>query len=129
MLVKSNVIGSSESGFPQFDLMLLGMGADGHVASLFPGHPALREDKKWVTHLTDSPKPPPERITYTLPVINAASNVAMVVTGAGKANAVRSALEDDPNKTRKLPVELISPEEGHFKWYLDKGAASNLFKE
>ncbi|KAF7816650.1 putative 6-phosphogluconolactonase 4, chloroplastic [Senna tora] len=126
-LVKNKVIDSSESGFPKFDLMLLGMGPDGEVASLFPGHPLLNEDKKWVSHLNDAPKPPPERITYTLPVINSASNIAMVVTGAGKANAVASALEDD--KTHKLPVQLVSPRKGQLKWYLDKGAASKLFKE
>jgi 6-phosphogluconolactonase len=126
-LVTSNVIAST-NGLPKFDLMLLGMGPDGHVASLFPGHPLLNEDKKWVTFLNDSPKPPPERITFTFPVINASSNVAMVVTGAGKSTAVYTALEDD-KKTVSLPVEKVSPNEGELKWYLDKGAASKLFKE
>ncbi|TKY55988.1 6-phosphogluconolactonase 4 [Spatholobus suberectus] len=126
-LVKSNVIVTSTKGFPKFDLMLLGMGPDGHVASLFPGHPLLKEDQKWVTFLKDSPKPPPERITFTFPVINSSSNIAMVVTGEGKANAVYSALEDD-ERTDKLPAELVLPE-GELKWYLDVGAASKLFKE
>ncbi|XP_061360133.1 probable 6-phosphogluconolactonase 4, chloroplastic [Gastrolobium bilobum] len=126
-LVKSDVIATSASGFPKFDLMLLGMGPDGHVASLFPGHPILKEDQKWVTFINDSPKPPSDRITFTFPVINSSSNIAMVVTGAGKANSVYHALEDD-QKTDKLPVELVSPE-GELKWYLDKGAASKLFKE
>ncbi|KAI9097622.1 hypothetical protein K1719_025393 [Acacia pycnantha] len=125
-LVKSGVIASTEDGIPRFDLILLGMGPDGHVASLFPGHRLLREDQKWVSHLTDSPKPPPQRITYTLPVINSASNISMVVAGAGKANAVRSALEGDEEK---LPIQLVSPRRGEIKWYLDKGAASGLFKE
>jgi 6-phosphogluconolactonase len=126
-LVTSNVIAST-NGLPKFDLMLLGMGPDGHVASLFPGHPLLNEDKKWVTFLHNSPKPPSERITFTFPVINASSNVAMVVTGAGKSTAVYTALEDD-KKTVSLPVEKVSPNEGELKWYLDKGAASKLFKE
>lgn len=128
-LVKSNVIASSEDGIPMFDLILLGMGPDGHVASLFPGHRVLREDQKWVSHLTDSPKPPSERITYTLPVINSAANISIVVAGAGKANAVRSALEDGEDKPEKLPIQLVSPRRGEIKWYLDKGAASKLFKE
>ncbi|XP_027339007.1 probable 6-phosphogluconolactonase 4, chloroplastic isoform X2 [Abrus precatorius] len=126
-LVKSNVIATSTTELPKFDLMLLGMGPDGHVASLFPGHPLLMEDKKWVTFIMDSPKPPSERITFTLPIINSASNIAMVVTGQGKANAVYSALGDNQN-TDKLPVQLVSPE-GEMKWYLDLGAASKLFKE
>ncbi|KAK7320863.1 hypothetical protein VNO77_30748 [Canavalia gladiata] len=126
-LVKSNVISTSNSGLPKFDLMLLGMGPDGHVASLFPEHPLLKEDQKWVTFIKDSPKPPPERITFTFPVINSSSNTAMVVTGEGKSSAVYSALEDG-QKTDKLPVELVSPE-GELKWYLDIGAASKLFKD
>lgn len=127
-LVTSNVISTSINGLPKFDLMLLGMGPDGHVASLFPGHALLQEDQKWVTFLTDSPKPPSERITFTFPVINASSNVAMVVTGAGKSTSVYTALEDE-KKTVMLPVEKVSPLEGELKWYLDKGAASKLFKE
>ncbi|KAK7293526.1 hypothetical protein RJT34_16394 [Clitoria ternatea] len=129
-LVKSNIIATSKNGLPKFDLTLLGVGPDGHVASLFPGHPILKENQKWVTFIKDSPKPPSDRITFTLPVINASSNIAMVVTGEGKANAVHSALENDHNhhNIAKLPVELISPE-GDLKWYLDKGAASKLFQK
>ncbi|KAI4307053.1 hypothetical protein L6164_030283 [Bauhinia variegata] len=127
-LVKSNVITlSSASGFPKFDLTLLGMGPDGHVASLFPGHPLLKENQKWVTFIKDSPKPPPQRITFTLPVINSTRNVAIVVTGAGKADAVYTALEED-ERYDKLPIQLVSPE-GELKWFLDKGAASKLYKQ
>ncbi|KAJ1379312.1 NagB/RpiA transferase-like [Sesbania bispinosa] len=126
-LVASNVIAKSPvTGFPKFDLMLLDMGPDGHVASLFPGYPALNETKKWVTFLKNAPKPPPERITFTLPVINASSNIAMVVTGAGKADAVYSALEKAPGDA-KLPIQSVSPE-GELKWFLDKGAASRLYR-
>lgn len=122
-LVKNKVLEVSESGFPKFDLMLLGMGPDGHVASLFPGHPLLNEKEKWVTFIKDSPKPPPERITFTYPVINASSCIAMVVTGTGKSDAVQTALGSNASGT--LPVELVSPE-GELTWFLDKNAASKL---
>ncbi|XP_061360103.1 probable 6-phosphogluconolactonase 4, chloroplastic [Gastrolobium bilobum] len=125
-LVASNVIAkSSVTGLPKFDLVMLDMGPDGHVASLFPGHSAVKETKKWVTYLKNAPKPPPERITFTMPVINSSSNIAMVVTGAGKADAVYSALEKAPGDD-KLPIQLVSPE-GELKWFLDKGAASRLY--
>ncbi|KAL0304465.1 UNVERIFIED_CONTAM: putative 6-phosphogluconolactonase 4, chloroplastic [Sesamum radiatum] len=124
-LVKSKVIDRSESsGFPKFDLMLLGMGPDGHIASLFPGHPLLKENEKWVSFIKDSPKPPPERISFTLPVINSSANIAFVVMGAGKATAVQRALTDSANSDL-LPVQLVAPE-GELAWFLDKGAASKL---
>ncbi|KAA8533557.1 hypothetical protein F0562_031009 [Nyssa sinensis] len=124
-LVDSKVLGLSEaSGFPKFDLMLLGMGPDGHVASLFPGHPLVHEDKRWVTFIKDSPKLPPERITFTFPVINSSSDIALVITGADLATAVNRALGDCP-PSDLLPVQRVSPE-GQLQWFLDKDAASKL---
>ncbi|MBO8589949.1 6-phosphogluconolactonase, partial [Staphylococcus aureus] len=82
---------------------------DGHVASLFPGHPLVNENQKWVTFIKDSPKPPPERITFTFPVINSSAAIAMVVNGAGKAEAVRTALGDQQSSV-SLPVQMVSPE-------------------
>lgn len=126
-MVAGNVIASSPfTRFPKFDLMLLDLGPDGQVGGLFPNHPVLNETKKWVTYVKDAPKPPPERITFTFPVINSASNIAMVVTGAGKADAVYTAIEKDDSYP-KLPVQLVSPE-GQLKWFLDKGAAAKLYK-
>ncbi|CAI0452598.1 unnamed protein product [Linum tenue] len=125
-LVNSGVIAKSEaSGFPKFDLQLLGMGPDGHVASLFPGHPLCKESKKWVTHILDSPKPPPERITFTFPVINSSANIALVVCGGGKADVVQRALGNSGKNEEPLPCQLVSPE-GELKWFLDKSAASKL---
>lgn len=124
-LVKNNVIATSQaSGFPKFDLMLLGMGPDGHVASLFPGHPLVKEDKKWVVSIRDSPKPPPERITFTFPVINSSAYIALVVCGSGKAGVVKTALGGNQTSDM-LPVQMVSPE-GELKWFLDKEAAAML---
>ncbi|KAJ8769745.1 hypothetical protein K2173_005951 [Erythroxylum novogranatense] len=112
---------SSVTGLPKFDLILLGMGPDGHVASLFPGHPAIWEKQKWVTSITDSPKPPPQRITFTFPLINSSSHVALVVCGAGQSTAVRTALGKS-KIADTLPVKMVSPEQ-QLNWFLDKNAA------
>ncbi|OAY85511.1 putative 6-phosphogluconolactonase 4, chloroplastic [Ananas comosus] len=126
-LVKDGIIAlSASSGFPRFDLMLLGMGPDGHIASLFPGHPLINEKERWVTFIKDSPKPPPERITFTFPVINSSAYIAMVVTGAGKASAVLKAFGSEESSADLLPVEMISLEDGALTWFTDKAATSML---
>ncbi|KAJ0981954.1 hypothetical protein J5N97_010209 [Dioscorea zingiberensis] len=129
-LVKVRTIDvSAISDCPKFDLILLCMGADGHVASLFPHHPALEDKENWVTFITDSPVPPPERITFTLPVINSASNVAMVVTGEeNKATALCLALSDCNEETDALssPARMVWPANGKLVWFLDKAVASEL---
>lgn len=126
-LVKTRMVSVSDvSDCPKFDLILLGMGSDGHVASLFPNHPILNEKNEWVTFITDSPKPPPERITFTLPVINSASNVAVVVTGEEKAEAIHSSIDNLPPESPSLPSRMIQPKKGKLVWFLDKAAASKL---
>lgn len=82
--------------FPHFDLSLLGLGPDGHVASLFPGLPHVREQEATVLGVRDSPKPPPERVTMTLPLINAARHVWFLVAGADKAEAVAAVRSGAP---------------------------------
>ncbi|KDP41323.1 hypothetical protein JCGZ_15730 [Jatropha curcas] len=126
-LVKTRTISVSDiSDCPKFDLILLGMGPDGHVASLFPSHSVLDANNEWVTFITDSPKPPPERITFTLPVINSASNVAVVVAGEGKAEAVHMAIDDIGPDCPLVPARMVQPTKGKLAWFLDMPAASKL---
>ena len=107
---------------PRFDLILLGMGEDGHTASLFPQHPLLNETRRWVAALSDSPKPPPERITMTLPVLNNAREVVFVVLGDGKAEALARALSPEPHADR-VPAGRVRPVQGRVTWYVDEAAA------
>jgi 6-phosphogluconolactonase len=128
-MVRSRTVAASDnSDSPRFDLILLGMGSDGHVASLFPNHPALEVKDDWVTFLTDSHKPPPERITFTLPVINSAANVVVVATGESKANAIHLAIDDLPlpDSSLSLPARLVHPSNGNLIWFMDKQAGSKL---
>lgn len=104
---------------PRFDLILLGMGPDGHTASLFPGTPALQEYQRWVT-VGEATAEPRVRLTLTLPVLNAAQAVYFLVTGADKAEMVRRILVEREH----LPAALVSPKEGELVWWLDKDASS-----
>ena len=110
---------------PSFDLLLLGIGPDGHTCSLFPGHPGLQESVKIVIPITDSPKPPPSRITLTIPVLNKAANVIVTVTGAGKAAAVKGCLKPDAGSD-PLPAGMVKPANGKLLWILDEGAAEMI---
>ncbi len=116
----------AEAGqLPRFDLILLGMGEDGHTASLFPGHPLLQETERWVAPIFDSPKPPPERITLTLPVIKNARQVAFVAAGAGKADILSRVLGTDASSDL-LPAQMVQPVEGELHWFVDEAAAADL---
>lgn len=78
--------------YPLFDITLLGVGPDGHIASLFPDHPQVHETERVVVAVTDSPKPPPERLSLTLPVINSSDRIWLVLAGSDKASALGLAL-------------------------------------
>jgi 6-phosphogluconolactonase len=109
---------------PRFDLILLGMGEDGHTASLFPQHSLLQETERWVAPVFDSPKPPLARITLTLPVINNARQVAFITTGAGKAEALSQVMRADP--ASPLPAQRVQPATGELHWFVDEAAAAAL---
>ena len=115
---------SLDGNIPVFDLILLGMGDDGHTASLFPGTEALQEDKRlvasgWVPHLDA------HRITFTLPLINRAAAVAFLVEGAYKSEMVRRVLRPGPGE-EPLPASLVQPTNGELHWFLDSAAAEHL---
>src|SRR5258705_12411621 len=79
---------------PRLDLVLLGVGPDGHVCSLFAGHPLLKEERRFVAPVLNSPKPPPRRLTLTMPVLAAAEHVVIAAMGEAKAEIMREAIED-----------------------------------
>lgn len=111
--------------WPAFDLILLGLGQDGHTASLFPGSSALQETVRAVVS-SESPRGVRQRLTFTAPLINHALRVVFTVTGRDKAAAVRSVLEEETVDAGQYPAKLIQPMEGRCLWYLDRAAASQL---
>jgi 6-phosphogluconolactonase len=108
---------------PRLDVALLGMGPDGHVCSLFPGHPLLHEERRWVAPVLDSPKPPPRRLTLTMPVLAAADLVVVAAMGDAKAEALRQAL-DEP--VSGLPVAVAARRAKEAVFLLDEAAARLL---
>lgn len=108
---------------PSLDVVLIGMGPDGHICSLFPGHALLRERSRWVAVIEDSPKPPPRRLTFTMPALAAAALVIVAAFGEAKAGAVREALEDPESQ---LPVSLVARSGPRIVFLLDPAAASRL---
>ncbi|HEV8377039.1 MAG TPA: 6-phosphogluconolactonase [Candidatus Polarisedimenticolia bacterium] len=113
-----------EGEAPRFDLVLLGMGADGHVASLFPGSPALAETRKlavavWIDTLEAW------RITLTLPVLNNAEEVLFLVSGASKSQALRKVLEG-AGEAEPLPARAVRPVRGRLLFFADQEAAKLL---
>jgi 6-phosphogluconolactonase len=108
---------------PVFDVHLLGVGPEGHINSLFPDTPAVKETERWVVGVTDSPKPPPRRITLTLPAIGRSRQVWLVVSGDGKADAVARAIGGA--QAVDVPAAGATGTEATV-WLLDQDAASKL---
>lgn len=108
---------------PIFDLLLLGCGPDGHTCSLFPGHELLRETTVWVAPIEDSPKPPPKRITLTLPVVTHAMRVAFVATGGGRKEIMKEIFEGG----KRLPCALVNEGTGdRCSWFVDNPAVDGV---
>lgn len=116
--------GLPDPAWPRFDLVLLGVGDDGHTASLFPDSDALRETRRLVV-APYVEKLGSHRITLTLPVLNGAANIFFLVAGKGKAAIVRDVLRPKPG-SKQLPAERIDPQDGKVVWFLDQAAAALL---
>jgi 6-phosphogluconolactonase len=113
-----------ENGLPVFDWAQLGLGGDGHTASLFPGASTLDETSR-LCAVAHHPQTDQARITLTLPLLNQARRVTFLVTGAGKTDIVKKVITSDHGNA-KFPATLVRPRRGLPEWYLDRAAAAKL---
>ncbi len=118
--------GGNENQLPHltFDLILLGMGDDGHTLSLFPGTPVIHEEKKWVVSFY-LPAQEMYRITLTKIIANRAAHIVFMISGSGKADALREVIEGKPEPD-KYPSQVIEPVAGELHFFLDQAAAAKL---
>jgi 6-phosphogluconolactonase len=107
---------------PVFDLIILGIGEDGHIASLFPGHPALFETRRWVVPVKGG-QPDVHRLTLTLPVINQAKHIIFLISGSSKAGVVKEVFE---NPGAGLPAQKVASKDGRILWLMDQAAGAGL---
>jgi 6-phosphogluconolactonase len=121
----AHVLRPAPGEWPRLDLVFLGMGPDGHTASLFPGSAALDERTAWVVP-NFAAQLNSFRLTLTLPVLNAAAHVIFLVAGADKAATLRQVLEGPEGR---FPAQLIQPASGRLSWFLDESAAHLLKKQ
>ncbi|GCF07063.1 6-phosphogluconolactonase [Dictyobacter arantiisoli] len=115
------------TGVPRFDLIQLGMGPEGHTASLFPHQASLEESDRLVMPVT-VPKPPPPRLTFTPVLLNAAIHTLFLVTGAEKEEAVQAVIEG-PYQPEEYPAQIVRPTAGEVTWMFDTAAAARLSKQ
>jgi len=118
----ARVFATRRGELPRFDLVLLGLGVDGHTASLFPGSPVLKEVFRTVAAVHAAAAAIPQRLTLTFPVLNASARVVFLVAGPEKAKVVRAVLVDGA----LLPAAMVRPDPGKLVWLLDRGAAALL---
>ncbi len=115
-----------DDDFPKFDLILLGLGTNGHTASLFPHTSVLDEKNRWTGTIYLGEKDQ-HRITLTAPVINYAKNIVFLVFGEKKADILANVLEG-PRQPQKWPAQLVNPKSGSLTWFIDEGAGKKLQK-
>jgi len=121
--VLAEALGVRRGEIPRLDLVLLGLGVDGHTASLFPGSPVLKETFRTVAAVHAAAASVPQRFTLTYPVLNAAACVIYIASGAEKAKVVKAALAD---RVLGLPAAMVLPSDGRLLWMLDRAAAASL---
>lgn len=114
-----------DEGAGDFTVLMLGVGPDGHIASLFPGQPALDVDDRIAVGVTGSPKPPPERVTLTYAALNRSRHVWFLVSGSEKAEAVGRALSEPPPDRHEIPAVGVRGSVDTV-WYVDAAAASHI---
>jgi 6-phosphogluconolactonase len=114
----------STDGIPAFDLIQLGMGPEGHTASLFPHQPSLHETTRLVMPVS-VPKPPPDRLTFTPPLLNAARNILFLATGPDKASVMQT-IAEGPYNPDEYPAQIVQPAHGEVVWMLDEAIAQKL---
>ena len=119
----ASVFETRRSELPRLDLVLLGLGVDGHTASLFPGSPVLKEVFRTVAAVHAAAAAVPQRLTMTFPILNAAARVMFLATGAEKAKVVKAALTE---RATGLPAAMVRPVDGRLLWLLDRAAAKLL---
>jgi 6-phosphogluconolactonase len=112
---------------PRFDLIFLGLGENGHTASLFPNTPVLEERQRWAAEVYVAEEDL-YRVTLTAPAINQAAVVAFLVAGSAKAGILRAVLEG-PSDPHRLPAQLIQPAQGELQWLVDQEASSLVSRE
>lgn len=118
----ATAFGLRRGELPRFDLILLGLGVDGHTASLFPGSPVLKEIFRAVAAVHAAAATVPQRFTLTLPVLNAAARVLVLVAGSEKAKAVKATL----GESAAVPAAMVRPTTGELVWIIDRAAAALL---
>jgi len=115
----------NEAGVPQFDLVWVGMGEDGHTLSLFPGLPGIENTEDLVIPVHDSPKPPPERISFTLRTLGATAHYMIMATGAGKAPVLQQIAAGNHTFPVYRAAEAVENSGGSVAWLLDVAAATS----
>lgn len=118
----ATAFGTRRGELPRFDLVLLGLGVDGHTASLFPGSPVVKEIFRTVAAVHAAAATVPQRFTLTLPVLNAAARVLLLVAGSEKAKVVKATLSEPAT----LPAAMVRPATGELVWIIDRAAAALL---